>query len=130
MPRFSQQSMDRLTTCDQRLIKLMLRVVELYDITVIEGHRSIEDQERAFNEGKSKVHWQQSTHCTTPSRAVDVAPYPVNWQDRERFYYLAGIVRAVSDSMGIGVRWGGDWDGDEDFMDQNFDDLCHFELRG
>jgi peptidoglycan L-alanyl-D-glutamate endopeptidase CwlK len=26
------------------------------------------------------------------------------------------------------IRWGGDWDGDQDFRDQTFDDLAHFEL--
>lgn len=129
MPKFSQKSMDRLMTCDPRLQQIMLQVVRIFDITVIEGHRSREDQERAFSEGKSQVHWQQSTHCKTPSMAVDVAPYPVNWKDRERFYYLAGIVKAVAGQLGIRVRWGGDWDEDQDFRDQTFDDLCHFELR-
>jgi hypothetical protein len=31
--------------------------------------------------------------------------------------------------MGIGLRWGGDWDSDKDFSDQNFDDLVHWELK-
>jgi len=25
-----------------------------------------------------------------PSDAVDVAPYPIDWNDKERFYYFAG----------------------------------------
>jgi molybdopterin-guanine dinucleotide biosynthesis protein len=129
MPAFGKQSINRLATCHPKLQDLMKRVVKLYDITVIEGYRTPEDQIKALKEGKSKVGPEQSTHCRKPSMAVDVAPYPVNWQDRERFYYLAGLVRAVADQMGIKVRWGGDWDQDQDFRDQTFDDLCHFELK-
>lgn len=129
MPKFSQASMDRLQTCCSDLQRLMIQVVQIFDITILEGHRSREKQEECFRNGTSKVHWQQSTHCTTPSRAVDIAPYPLDWDNRERFYYMAGIVRALADRQGIRVRWGGDWDNDQDFSDQTFDDLCHFELR-
>ena len=31
--------------------------------------------------------------------------------------------------MGIDLIWGGDWDGDTDLNDNNFDDLVHFELK-
>ena len=64
-----------------------------------------------------------------PSRAVDVAPYPIDWSDRERFTYFAGFVKGIASQMGIDIIWGGDWDNDTDLKDNGFDDLVHFELK-
>ena len=36
----------------------------------------------------------------------------------------------VAKSMGITLRWGGDWDMDTQVKDNKFDDLVHFEIRG
>lgn len=47
-----------------------------------------------------------------------------------QFYYLAGLVRKHADILNIKIRWGGDWDSDQDFFDQTFYDLVHFELVG
>jgi peptidoglycan L-alanyl-D-glutamate endopeptidase CwlK len=71
-----------------------------------------------------------SKHNSKPSLAVDIAPYPIDWADDERFYFLAGIIKAASHQVGVKVRWGGDWDSDDDFHDQTFMDLGHFEIRG
>lgn len=64
------------------------------------------------------------------SRAIDAAPYPIDWNDRERFVFFAGHVIAAGKAMGVDIRWGGDWDGDKDLRDQTFMDLVHFELLG
>jgi hypothetical protein len=73
----------------------------------------------------------ESKHNTDPSLAFDVAPYPIDFASRTkvlaRFYYLAGLIISCAASLGIKLRWGGDWDGDLDFEDQTFDDLGHFE---
>jgi hypothetical protein len=61
--------------------------------------------------------------------AVDVAPYPVDWNDKERFYYFAGFVKGVASSLGISIRWGGDWNSDNNLKNQTFFDLPHFELK-
>ena len=44
-----------------------------------------------------------------------------------RFYFFGGFVLGLAVSMGIKIRWGGDWDSDREILDQNFDDLPHFE---
>lgn len=92
------------------------------------------------------------------SLAVDAGPWPLDWDTRVlkplrgprpaevspdamvgqldekalknlcRFYHFAGFVLATAARLGTPIRWGGDWDGDGDFMDQTFDDLVHFEL--
>lgn len=46
----------------------------------------------------------------------------------KRWYIFAGIVKGVALAMGISIRWGGDWDNDNNFDDQTFNDLPHFEL--
>lgn len=98
------------------------------DIKVICGTRSKEEQAIAFLEGRSKVQFPNSMHNTTPSKAVDIVPYPVDWNDVRRFYLMGGYVLATAEALGIRVRWGGDWNGNLDIKDQNFHDLPHIEL--
>ena len=125
--RFSKTSAERLATCDPRLQEVMTAALELMDITIIEGHRTVEAQRAHVAAGRSKT--MTSKHLTSPSLAVDVAPYPVDWNDRERFHYLAGMVRGLAAANGITIRWGGDWDLDGEVLDNAFDDLPHFEIR-
>lgn len=138
MPSFSKASLDKLDTCDPRIKMIFGEVVKYVDCTILCGHRSKEEQDIAVAEKKSKTPWPNSKHNSTPSKAVDAAPYPVKWgeqgtpeqrrKDIARFYLFAGYVKSAADSMRIKIRWGGDWDSDMDFNDQNFDDLPHFEL--
>jgi hypothetical protein len=121
--------MRRLQTCDQRLQDLFQKVVQYYDCKVLEGHRGEEAQGEAFHAGRSTLHWPQSKHNKLPSLAVDVVPYPVDWEDLDRFRVFGGFVLGVATTMGR-IRWGGDWDGDWDFNDQRFVDMPHFELVG
>ena len=52
--------------------------------------------------------------------AVDIARYPVNWNDEAGFHSLAVIVKQVADELNIPIKWGGDW--------VSFHDLPHYEL--
>ena len=129
MPKFSKKSLSKLETCDKRLQDLFLRVVKKFDCTILEGHRSKDRQNKLFNEGKSKLKYPKGKHNSLPSKAVDVAPYPIDWNDRERFTYFAGYVLGIAYQMGLKIRWGGDWDMDTQVKDNNFDDLPHFEIK-
>jgi hypothetical protein len=120
--------MDKLEQCDARLQKVFMRVIQKFDNTIITGYRNKEEQEAHFRAGRSQVRYPNSKHNTKPSIAIDVAPYPIDWEDRERFTYFAGYVLGVADSMGIKLRWGGDWDRDTQVKDNGFDDLLHFEI--
>jgi hypothetical protein len=79
-------------------------------------------------DGKSQVYWPNGKHNTVPSCAVDVTPYPIQWDDRERQTLFAGYVLATAKAMGVNLRWGGDWDRDTEVRDNSFDDLVHFEI--
>lgn len=127
MPKFGKKSQNMLDTCEPKLRQLFAEVIKHYDCTILEGHRTKERQGELFKQGKTKLQ-SGGKHTTIPSCAVDVAPYPVDWDDTKRFYHFAGFVQATATQLGISIRWGGDWDSDKDLKDQSFFDLVHFEL--
>ena len=129
MPKFGKTSKRRLKTCEKDLQDLFSEVVKYFDCSVLVGYRGRNEQDNAYESGHSKVKWPNGKHNKKPSVAVDVAPYPIDWKDRERFIYFGGFVKGCAFRMGIPLRWGGDWDNDTQLSDNNFDDLVHFELR-
>jgi len=130
MPSFSETSAARLATCHSQLQAVCNLVIPHYDLTIISGHRTQEQQNQAYEMGYSQVLWPDSKHNKWPSQAVDVAPWPIDWQDENSFYLLAGRMLMIADSLGVQLRWGGDWDMDDDLDDQTFFDLGHFEVLG
>lgn len=129
MPKFGNTSISRLRECHPLLQRLFLEVVREYDCSILVGHRAKREQDHAFESKMSRLKWPNSKHNKVPSLAIDVAPYPLNWQDQKRFYHFGGFVKGMALGLGIPLRWGGDWDGDEDLNDQTFMDLVHFELK-
>jgi len=128
MPRFSESSRQRLLTCDGRLIHICSEIIPVYDFKVLYGHRGEDIQNRLFDQGLSKLRYPQSKHNSYPSLAVDLAPWPVDWQDEDRFCVLAGMVLYVGRKLGVNIRWGGDWDQDDVVADTRWRDLGHFEI--
>ncbi len=128
MPYFGRRSKKQLSTCDKKLQDVFNEVIKHVDCSVLEGHRGEVRQNELYEEGKTKVYFPNGRHNANPSRAVDVVPYPIDWDDRERFHLFAGFVLGIAKSIGITLRWGGDWDRDWTVMDNKFDDFPHFEL--
>lgn len=128
MPHFSEESLANLSTCHPLLQQVFHEVIRNFDCSVLEGHRDKARQNQMEEEGKSQVRWPEGKHNTVPSLAVDVCPYPVVWDDRERQTLFAGYVLATAKAMAINLRWGGDWDRDTEVRDNSFDDLVHFEI--
>jgi hypothetical protein len=131
MPEFGKQSKERLEEADWRLQRVMEQAIKIMDFSVTTGYRGREAQEKAFQDGFSRARFGQSKHNFRPSRAVDVCPWPVDWEDTESFVLLAGVVKAVSAGLGLGdvIRWGGDWDSDDRTRDEGFRDYGHFEIE-
>lgn len=131
VPKFGKRSRERLKGVDSRLINVLNEVVKYFDITVIEGLRSQERQNELVAQGKSKTKFGKHVE----GKAVDIAPYPIDWNARDDFHYLGGFVLGVASKMGIDVRWGGDWSDSSlsknarTTKDNNFDDLVHFEIK-
>ena len=128
MPKFGRTSRKRLITCKEDLQTLFNEVVKHFDCSVLGGYRGRNEQDTAYESGHSKVKWPNGKHNSNPSLAVDVAPYPIDWDDRERFIYFGGFVKGCAYQLGLPLRWGGDWDNDSQLSDNKFDDLVHFEL--
>lgn len=97
-----------------------------FDVTIIEGVRDQKRQAELFKQGKTKV--MTSRHMS--GNAIDMAPYPVDWNDTKRFVIMAHHMFAAAKELGITIRWGGNWSR----VDENqkppssFVDMPHFEL--
>ena len=125
MPRFGRRSKERLKGVDTKLVNVLNELIKIMDVTIIEGLRSEESQEKLLKECKTKTKF--SKHIQ--GKAVDLAPYPIDWEDRERFHYMGGMVRGIGKQLNVNIRWGGDWDSDGEIADNSFDDLVHVEIK-
>ena len=129
MPKFGKRSKLRLKGVKTPLINVLNKTVKIYDIFVIEGVRSKRRQKELYDKGSTKV--LHSKHMD--GLAVDIAPYPYDDNDIKRFFYMAGIIKVVSKDLGIRIKWGGDWNEDQEFAGrdpkQTFNDYVHFELK-
>lgn len=135
-------------------------VIQVYNISLIEGHRTKEKQDHYFETGASKLKFPNSKHNTYPSDALDAWPYvevlagvPVHtalsghpdqiaelskktgytkeriWQlILQEYATMKGVFMAMAYKRGIKLRFGDDWDGDHDRLDQSFIDLPHMEV--
>ena len=128
MPKFGSRSRKNLATCHEDLQDLFNEVIKHVDCSVICGHRNKQEQNEAFEKKRTKVKYPHGRHNAKPSMAADVVPYPIDWDDRERFHLFAGFVLGIAQSMEINIRWGGDWNKNFEVDDNNFDDLPHFEI--
>ena len=135
-PKFSKTSMNRLAEVEFDLASVVrtamhmlpkLRKImdwDLQDFSVTCGHRSGEEQEKLFKEGKSQARAGQSPHNFKPSRAVDLLPYPWDWSnvtpaDMKRFKELVELIKICAAFKNYRVTSGSDW--------PRFKDWPHFE---
>ena len=125
MYKFGRKSKERLKGVDVRLINVLNELIKIMDVTIIEGLRSEKRQKELLAKGATKVKY--SKHME--GKAVDLAPYTIDSENRAGFHYMGGMIRGIGKQLGIKIRWGGDWDSDGDVKDNGFDDLVHVELR-
>ena len=97
------------------VVKLAITITE-QDFTVIEGIRNINRQRELYKAGKSTT--MNSRHIT--GHAVDMVPWPVDWNDLERFEVMSEAMKTAAEELDISLVWGGDW--------KSFYDAPHFEL--
>mgnify|MGYP003645213976 FL=1 len=97
------------------VVKKAIQITE-QDFTVIEGIRNINRQRELVKAGKSTT--MNSRHIT--GHAVDMVPWPVDWEDIERFEIMAEAMKLAAEQLDIPIVWGGDW--------KSFYDAPHFEL--
>lgn len=148
MTGFSPNSLDQIGTVDPSLAKVLLRARAWSKVPfeVSQGARTIEQQRQYFAENKSKVNpdayatkealYAAAKHVVGPgaplSRAVDVFTpgQEGGGYNAQALAYLAGIMDAAATSLGVKIRWGGDFDRDGIVMEKGtFIDGPHFELE-
>lgn len=127
MPKFSLRSKERLATCHADIRKVCNELIKYINFSVICGYRRKDDQDKAYAEGKSKLKWPKSAHNSLPSKAVDIVPYPLDWNDIGSFKQLHGAFMVVAqqlfDAAEIGSKfeWGGDW--------KKLKDYPHYQIK-
>jgi peptidoglycan L-alanyl-D-glutamate endopeptidase CwlK len=53
--------------------------------------------------------------------AVDIVPYPIVWDDLDRFYRLATWIFKAAQYEQVPIHWGGHW--------TKFKDYPHWEIK-
>ena len=139
--RFSALSRARLKGVHPDLARVVDRALMLssVDFMVIEGVRTPERQRALYAQGRTKpgriVTWTlRSRHLVQADgfgHAVDLAPYPLDWEGPARFPKFDAIARAMfaaADDLNVAVRWGADWDRDGRPRERGESDSPHWEL--
>ena len=135
MAKFSKTSREGLESCDPNLQILFNYVIRYFDCKVICGERDKEAQNEAFADGFSTVQYPHSKHNSFPSKAADVVPWPIEWENVNRMRYFIGFVKGVAQmlkeygTMDKEIVTGIDWDNDTVLKDQRFNDFPHFEVK-
>jgi hypothetical protein len=120
MPSFGTNSKKQLATLDPLLQDVLNLAIEKYDFAVVQGHRDMEDQNTQFNEGDSQLRWPNSKHNSHPSMAVDIIPWPTQYEDIHEFFVMATHIYAAAQKLGVLINWGGHW--------RTLKDYPHFEI--
>lgn len=109
------------------------------DIMVLEGVRTPQRQKELYAQGRTKpgniVTWTlNSNHFintkTGFGHAVDLVPYPVDWNDLKKFDLISRAMFTAADRLNTPIRWGADWDRDGNIRERGESDSPHFELWG
>lgn len=119
MAKFGKKSLDRLDEVHEDLQKIAHKLIERMDVTVLCGYRGKEEQEQAFINGNSKLRFPHSKHNKKPALAMDIAPYPLDWNDMKRFLDMCKLIEEIAAELKIKIILGRDFE---------FRDYPHVEL--
>lgn len=110
MPQFGTSSKQARNSCNDSLQRILNEAIKHVDFSIIWGHRDMEEQNTAFNDGNSRNRWPTSKHNAYPSNAFDIVPYPAGYDaSYEEFFELATYILAAASARGIAIKWGGHW---------------------
>ncbi|TCM61884.1 peptidoglycan L-alanyl-D-glutamate endopeptidase CwlK [Acinetobacter calcoaceticus] len=139
----SKLSLGRLEGANPNLVKVVKRAIELttQDFLVVESIRSKEQMMINYGKGRtaaqlakfgiaasyaqpklSKVTWLNNPFASNHAsgKAVDLVPYPVDWNDLNKFRAIAVAMKQAAAELRVPLAWGGDWKSSKDYP--------HFEL--
>jgi peptidoglycan L-alanyl-D-glutamate endopeptidase CwlK len=116
--KLGTRSLQNLSGVHPDLVAVVKRAIQIteVDFSVLEGVRNINRQRELLKAGKSKT--LNSRHLT--GHAVDIAPWPIDWNDLKRFEQVSEAMKAAAEELDVDVEWGGDW--------RTFYDGPHYQL--
>jgi peptidoglycan L-alanyl-D-glutamate endopeptidase CwlK len=139
MPAFGATSLKKLEGVDPRMVEVCKRAIQIstQDFLVLEGVRTPQRQAALYAQGRTlpgkQVTWTlKSNHFVNPKtgfgEAVDLCPYPVDWETPAKFDAISRAMFAAAAELGTPIRWGADWDRDGNPRERGESDSPHFEL--
>ena len=102
---WSFKSKQAMETLDPKLVFLCNKLADIFDLSVLWGYRD-EDQQTDIHDRGLGLPWPTSNHNVSPSRAVDIVPFPVNWDKVDRFDEMIGAAYAIAKEGGFRIRSG------------------------
>ena len=148
-----EKSITKLEGVRSDLVRVVKRAIELtsQDFMVLEGVRTEQRQRELYGHGRSAadlivvgvdpalskltakvVTWTlKSNHFAQADgfgHAVDLVPYPVDWNTLSKFDAIADAMMRAAAELGAKVRHGADWDMDGKRREKGETDNPHFEL--
>lgn len=112
------------------LVRVVRRAITIspQDFLVTCGVRTPAEQRELYAQGRTKpgkkVTWtlvsNHFKHADGFGHAVDLCPYPVDWNDLKKFATIAKAMKDAARLEGVPIAWGGDW--------RTSKDSPHFEL--
>ena len=132
--KLGKTSLARLQGVDETLVNVVKRAIEIseVDFTVMEGVRTLERQRELYAQGRTApgkiVTWtMKSKHIE--GKAVDLVPYPLDWNDIDKFNKIKDAMFQAAKELDVNLRWGADWDGDGNYREKGEYDSPHFEIN-
>jgi peptidoglycan LD-endopeptidase CwlK len=105
--KWGLRSLQNLSGIHPDLRRVADRALQLttQDMTVIEGIRSLDRQRQLLAQGHTRT--LNSRHIT--GHAIDVVPWPIDWDDWDKFDNLATAFAQASRELEIPVVFGAAW---------------------
>lgn len=132
--KLGKTSLARLKGVDETLVNVVKRAIEIseVDFTVLEGVRTLERQRELYAQGRTApgkiVTWtMKSRHIE--GKAVDLVPYPLDWNDLEKFNKIKDAMFQAAKELDVNLRWGADWNENWHYREKGEYDSPHFEIN-
>ncbi len=126
---FSQRSLKARNELHPMLKTVVDAGIKKIDFVILDAQRGRAAQERAYKAGFSKARFGQSAHNYVPAVALDIVPFPINFDNIAGFKAIAQVFLEIAKEKQIPLRWGADWNMNGKVNDENFLDWGHFELH-
>lgn len=110
---------DLLAVCDKALSYGEIDITVLPDGGVRTPERQMELVKKGASKTLNSYHLIQSDGY---GHAIDLAPYPVEWANIQRFKELGALMKRAAKELGIAIEWGGEY--------KTWKDYPHYNLKG